>query len=73
MSVASPAGHEHVTGQKETTGSGTTAARPVCSMITPETAAASCEADGVTYFCSAHCAASFDADPVHYTTIVAGK
>ena len=43
---------------------------PVCGMtINPETAADSREVDGVTYyFCSAHCAATFDADPARYTT-----
>ena len=42
---------------------------PVCGMtVTPGTAAASREADGTTYyFCSAHCAATFDADPTRYT------
>jgi Cu+-exporting ATPase len=43
---------------------------PICGMtVKPETAAASREVDGVTYyFCSAHCAATFDADPARYTT-----
>ena len=43
---------------------------PVCGMtVSPETAAASREVDGVTYyFCSPHCAATFDADPARYTT-----
>jgi P-type Cu+ transporter len=37
--------------------------------VTPETAAASREADGTTYyFCSTHCAATFDTDPTRYTT-----
>jgi P-type Cu+ transporter len=48
----------------------TTTVDPVCGMtVNPETAAASREVDGVTYyFCSAHCAATFDADPARYTT-----
>jgi Cu+-exporting ATPase len=42
---------------------------PVCGMtVDPETAAASREVEGVTYyFCSTHCAATFDADPARYT------
>jgi len=42
---------------------------PVCGMdITPGEAAATREHDGQTYFfCSAHCATSFDADPARYT------
>ena len=48
----------------------TTSVDLVCGMtVTPETAAASREVDGVTYyFCSARCAATFDADPARYTT-----
>ncbi len=48
----------------------TTVTDPVCGMnITPDAAAATREADGHTYyFCSAHCAASFDADPARYTS-----
>jgi Cu+-exporting ATPase len=48
---------------------------PVCGMtISPETAAQTREVDGTTYhFCSAHCAASFDADPQRYTSAAAGK
>jgi len=43
---------------------------PVCGMtISPDTAATSRNVDGTTYhFCSARCAASFDADPHRYTT-----
>ena len=43
---------------------------PVCGMtVAPDTAAASREVGGTTYyFCSAHCAATFDADPDRYTT-----
>jgi len=37
--------------------------------ISPDTAATSRNVDGTTYhFCSARCAASFDADPHRYTT-----
>ncbi|BDZ62381.1 hypothetical protein GCM10025873_21720 [Demequina sediminis] len=41
---------------------------PVCGMsVDPATAAATREHDGVTFaFCSAHCAATFDADPHRY-------
>jgi Cu+-exporting ATPase len=48
----------------------TTTIDPVCGMtVNPETAAASREVDGVTYyFRSAHCAATFDADSARYTT-----
>ncbi|WP_454852380.1 YHS domain-containing protein [Promicromonospora soli] len=47
---------------------GTTVVDPVCGMtIDPKTAAATREHDGVTfYFCSAGCAAAFDADPHRY-------
>ena len=46
----------------------TTTVDPVCGMtVNPETAAASREVDGVTYyFCSSHCAATFDADPARH-------
>ena len=48
----------------------TTTVDPVCGMtVNPETSAASREIDGVTYyFCSTHCATTFDADPARYTT-----
>lgn len=41
---------------------------PVCGMsIDPARAAATREHDGTTfYFCSPHCAATFDADPHKY-------
>jgi Cu+-exporting ATPase len=47
-----------------------TAVDPVCGMtVTPDSAAASREHDGTTYyFCSTHCAAAFDAEPQRYTT-----
>ncbi|HEX6760176.1 MAG TPA: YHS domain-containing protein, partial [Propionibacteriaceae bacterium] len=47
----------------------TTVVDPVCGMtINPDSAAASREVEGVTYyFCLAHCAATFDADPARYT------
>jgi Cu+-exporting ATPase len=55
--------------------SATTVVDPVCGMaIAPESAAASREVDGTTYyFCSAHCAATFDADPARYTAADAGQ
>jgi Cu+-exporting ATPase len=42
---------------------------PVCGMpVTAESSAEHRELDGVTYyFCSANCAAGFDADPHRYT------
>jgi Cu+-exporting ATPase len=48
---------------------------PVCGMtVTPDTAAASREVDGTRYyFCSTHCAATFDADPDRYTSAAADK
>jgi Cu+-exporting ATPase len=42
--------------------------------VTPDSAAASREAGGTTYyFCSTHCAATFDADPDRYTSAAADK
>lgn len=51
----------------------TTATDPVCGMrIDPASAADSAEYEGSTYFfCSAHCATSFRADPARYPTPVA--
>jgi Cu+-exporting ATPase len=48
---------------------------PVCGMtISPATAAASREVAGTTYyFCSAHCANTFDADPDRYTSVSGGR
>ncbi len=45
-----------------------TAADPVCGMtVNPAKAAASAEYNGTAYyFCSAHCAAAFTADPAKY-------
>jgi CBS domain-containing protein len=45
-------------------------ADPVCGMpLTPDTAAEYRDTpDGTRYFCSAACAAAFDADPSHYKT-----
>ena len=47
----------------------TTSVDPVCGMtVAPDTAVTSREVDGVTYyFCSEHCAATFDANPARYT------
>jgi Cu+-exporting ATPase len=61
--------------KEETTVGATSTTDPVCGMtVTPETAAASREVDGTTYqFCSAHCAASFDADPQRYIGASAGN
>ncbi len=46
---------------------------PICGMtVAPDTAAASREVQGSTYyFCSTHCAATFDADPDRYTSAAA--
>ncbi|HEX9358506.1 MAG TPA: YHS domain-containing protein [Streptosporangiaceae bacterium] len=42
---------------------------PVCGMsVDPATAEQRTLADGTVYFCSAHCAASYDAEPGRYTT-----
>jgi Cu+-exporting ATPase len=48
---------------------------PICGMtVTPEDAAATREHDGTTYyFCSLHCARTFDADPDRYTSTAADK
>jgi Cu+-exporting ATPase len=48
---------------------------PVCGMtVAPDTAAASRHVDGATYyFCSTHCAATFDADPDRYTSAAADR
>jgi Cu+-exporting ATPase len=56
------------TTKEEATLGTTSTVDPVCGMtVAPETAAASREVDGTRYyFCSAHCAASFDADPQRY-------
>jgi Cu+-exporting ATPase len=47
----------------------------ICGMtVTPATAAATREVDGQAYyFCSPHCAATFDADPSRYTSAGAGN
>jgi Cu+-exporting ATPase len=52
-----------------------TAIDPVCGMaVAPDTAAASRQVDRATYyFCSSHCAATFDADPDRYTSQPAGN
>ncbi|HEX6758507.1 MAG TPA: YHS domain-containing protein, partial [Propionibacteriaceae bacterium] len=62
--TVTPENHE------EETMATTTTIDPVCGMtINPDAAAASREVDGVNYyFCSPHCAATFDADPARYTT-----
>ena len=48
---------------------------PICGMtVTPEGAAATREHEGTSYyFCSQHCAATFDADPDRYTSAAADK
>jgi len=64
------ASETHTTRTEETTVETTSTVDPVCGMtVTPETAAESRQAEGTTYyFCSTHCAASFDADLQRYTT-----
>jgi Cu+-exporting ATPase len=54
-------------------GTGGETVDPVCGMtIAADSAAAHRETEaGTVYFCSAHCVATFDADPDHYTA--AGK
>lgn len=46
---------------------------PVCGMrVNPDSAAASAEHDGSTYyFCAKHCAETFKADPATYAGTVA--
>ena len=65
----------HTTTTKETTVDTTSTVDPVCGMtVTPEAAAASREVAGKTYyFCSTHCAASFDADTDRYATAPADQ
>ncbi|MGW7365345.1 heavy metal translocating P-type ATPase [Streptomyces sp. NPDC054841] len=48
---------------------------PVCGMhVNPSTATQRRETDnGTLYFCSAHCAATFDTDPARYRTAPAGN
>jgi Cu+-exporting ATPase len=48
---------------------------PVCGMtVAADSAAASREVGRATYyFCSNHCAATFDADPDRYTSAAADK
>jgi len=52
----------------------TTTVDPVCGMeLTPATDTEQRVVDGTTvYFCSPHCANTFDADPNHYTTAANG-
>jgi P-type Cu+ transporter len=59
---AQQAGHEHA---HHTAGADARYTDPVCSMrVDPHTAAASRDTDhGTVYFCSAGCAATFDANP----------
>ncbi|MEV0170660.1 heavy metal translocating P-type ATPase [Streptomyces sp. NPDC050803] len=58
-------GHHHPAAQ----GEGTVVADPVCGMQVDRTTAAEHRQTehGTYYFCSAHCAAAFDADPDRYT------
>jgi Cu+-exporting ATPase len=48
---------------------------PVCGMtVTPANAAVTREVGGTTYyFCSTHCAATFDADPDRYTSVAGSR
>jgi Cu+-exporting ATPase len=64
---------EEVTMDQQT--STTSHVDPVCGMtVEPETAAATRTAAGVTYyFCSTHCADTFDADPARYTASATGN
>ncbi|HET9517808.1 MAG TPA: heavy metal translocating P-type ATPase, partial [Actinoplanes sp.] len=63
-----PDTHENATASEEPGSPGTDAVDPVCGMrVAPQTAAARRDTDeGVFYFCSAHCAATFDADPARH-------
>jgi Cu+-exporting ATPase len=55
--------------------SAATSVDPVCGMtVAPDTATASRDIEGTSYyFCSTHCAASFDADPHRYTAAATPK
>jgi Cu+-exporting ATPase len=63
--------HDHQMGHDHRHGAGNIdmATDPVCGMsVTADSAAAQRTIDGRTFrFCSAHCAATFDADPQRYT------
>ncbi|MDF3142481.1 MULTISPECIES: heavy metal translocating P-type ATPase [unclassified Streptomyces] len=72
-STAATAGNEdhHPASQ----GGGTVVADPVCGMQVDRTTAAEHRQTehGTYYFCSAHCAATFDADPDRYTAPTTGS
>jgi Cu+-exporting ATPase len=63
--------HDHRHDHRQGAGNADTAADPVCGMsVTADSAAAQRAVDGQTFlFCSAHCAATFDADPQRYTAL----
>jgi Cu+-exporting ATPase len=69
--VETPGGHADA-GGAATSGAGPVA-DPVCGMtVDPATAAEHRgTGPGTVYFCSAHCAAAFDADPGHYAATAA--
>jgi P-type Cu+ transporter len=79
-----PAGETHVEPQVHTSAADRAASGqasapdsvtdPVCGMSVDPAAATERRTTGATtiYFCSAHCAAAFDAEPGHYTTAQTG-
>jgi Cu+-exporting ATPase len=69
----STAGHAHGVGS-DVPASAATATDPVCGMqVDPATSAARRETGtGTIYFCSAGCAAAFDAEPQHHAAVTAG-
>jgi Cu+-exporting ATPase len=73
VETASHHSHQEVTMHHDHAPEG--AIDPICGMtVTPEGAAATREHEGTTYyFCSQHCAATFDADPDRYTSGAAAK
>ena len=69
--TASTAGHGHHPASQD---GGNVVTDPVCGMQVDRAAAAEHRETehGAYYFCSAHCADTFDADPHHYTTTATG-
>ncbi|MCX5275393.1 heavy metal translocating P-type ATPase [Streptomyces virginiae] len=65
---------EPVAGEDHSQGAEAITVDPVCGMRVDPAAAAERRdaASGSYFFCSAHCAAAFDADPVHYRALAAG-
>jgi Cu+-exporting ATPase len=71
--VHAGAGHVHAGPANDGAPGGVTVTDPVCGMrVDPETAAARRDTPaGTVYFCSAGCAAAFDAEPERYAATAA--